>query len=387
MASILDTVRPGDVISSDLINRIIGMLNEHDALLSASSGGPLSITSLQPPSLRMGETLTVIGSGLSPGGLKRVSIDGVDVQLSAVSGGGSQLAFTVPPILGIPDLGQTVTLTVENLGGATDSATFFLLPGIATNLEASFNITRTTVTPGGNLAPNTNYEFTYSIETFSSKTESYFLEPQLLSPSAGWSVSVKGGQTDVTIPKSQPTPSTTPITLIVRTGPAGGASVTLGLRAKNFNNVTGSSIADPVSIGATPGAPNLDVEFLSPVVQGAVQKFSNGSLYVRTDAAVANQRAIVNPLNVRLKVPGIYTIGTPIVSSGSWTVTVTNNPLTLDTTGTPGAIKPILFNVQGAIGAPDADVEIPVIGAGALPDGSFKFKVKLRADPSNPAPI
>jgi len=389
MAKVLDKVLPGDIISADLMNRIIGAINDHEALLSASTGGSLDITSVQPVVLRMGEELKVFGTGLDPGTLKRISIDGNDVQLSSLKAGSGAtlLAFDVPPILGIPDAGKTVVLTVENKGGASASEPFFLLPGLPTNLEASFNITRTTVTPGGALAANTSYEFTYSIEAFTSRSESYLLEPKLLSASAGWSVAVKAGATEISIPKSQPTPSTTPVVLVVTTGPAGGASLTLGVRAKNFAGVTGSSVADPVAIGSTPGAPNLDVEFLSPTVLGSVQKFSNGSLYIRIDANVANQKATVNPLNVRLKTPGIYTIGTPVVSNANWTVTIMNNPATFDTTGTPNAIKGVIFTVSAQAGAPDADVEIPVTGAGPLPDGSFKFKAKLRADPSNPSPL
>ena len=389
MATVLDKVLPGDIISADLINRIIGVINDHDALLSSSTpGGGLDITSLQPPVVRMGEELKVLGSGLSPSGLKRVAIEGNDIPLGTlVSPTANLLSFIVPPILGIPDLGKNVTLTIETLGGASDSAVFFLLPGIATNLEATFNITRTTVSPGGALAASTTYDFTFAVEAFTSRDETWLLQPQLLAPSPGWSVVVKSGATEVFIPKSQPAPSTTPVVLAVTTGVAGGAGVTLGLRSKNFVGVSGSSPPDAVSIGATPGAPNLDVEFLSPTVLGNVQKFANGSLYIRTDALASNQRATVSPLNVRLKSPGVYTIGVPVVSNANWTIEITNNPMTFDTTGTPNAIKGILFKVAGALGAADADVEIPVTGAGALPDGSFKFKLKLRPDPSNPIPV
>jgi hypothetical protein len=386
MAAILDTVRPGGVITSDLINRIIGMLNQHDALLAASSSGSLSINGVQPLSLRMGDELRVHGSGLASAGLKRVSIEGVDVAPASLTGTDGVLSFLVPPIIGIPDLGQTVTLTVESLAGQADTATFFLLPGVSTTLDADFNFTRTIVTPAGALAANTNFEFTYSIQAFSSRAETYILEPKLMSPSPGWSVAMKAGQTELFIPKSQPTPSTIPVVLIVTTGPAGGASVTLGVRSKNFAGVTGSSPADPVTIGAVPGAPNLDVQFSTPQVLGSVQKYANGSLYIRTDGNVANQKATVNPLNVKLKTGGIYTIGTPIISNASWTVTILNNPLTLDTTGTTDAIRPLMFTVNGASGAADADIEIPVTGADALPDNSFRFKAKLRSDPSNPNP-
>ena len=46
MATIQDNVNPGDVISSDLINRIIAMLNAHEALIINS--GPVRIVSDVP---------------------------------------------------------------------------------------------------------------------------------------------------------------------------------------------------------------------------------------------------------------------------------------------------------------------------------------------------
>jgi hypothetical protein len=387
MAAIPDVVRPGDVISSELLNRIIRLLNEHDAQLGGGTG-PLDISHVLPVVVRMGEELKVFGTGLSPANLKRVSVEGTDVQLASLTTQSDTLiAFPVPPILGIPDAGKTVVVTVENKGGESDHESFFLLPGVATNLEASFKLTRTTVTPGGVLAPSTPYEFNYAIEAFTSRDETYLLEPKLLNAAAGWSVAVKGGSNELLIRRSQPTPSTTPVVLVVTTGPAGGASLSLGLRAKNFANVTGSSMLDPVSIGAQPGAPNLDIEFLSPKVLGSVQKFANGSLYIRTDATVANQKAIINPLNVRLVQPGLYTVQPPVVGDQKWTVTIGNNPPSFDTTGAPNAIWPLTITVTAQAGAPDADVEIPIVGAGSLPDASFKFKVKLRADPSNPSPI
>ena len=51
MATIQDNVNPGDVISSDLINRIIAMLNAHEALIINSgpvSGSAVTIGNLIP---------------------------------------------------------------------------------------------------------------------------------------------------------------------------------------------------------------------------------------------------------------------------------------------------------------------------------------------------
>jgi hypothetical protein len=387
MPLIPDIVRPGDIISADLINRIIRQLNEHDALLSQGTG-PLNITHVQPTVVRMGEELKVFGSGLDPAGLRRISIEGSDVPLSSLATRTDRLiAFNVPPILGIPDTGRTVVLTIENQGRVSDHESFFLLAGIATNLEASFNITRTAVSPTGTLAANQNYEFTFSIEAYTSRDETYLLEPRLLGAPSDWSVSIRSGVNDLLIRRSQPTPSTTTVVLVVRTGASGGGSLALSLRAQNFAGVTGSSMAEPLSIGATPGEANQDVVFLSPTVQGNVQKYSGGSLYIRIDAIVANQIAVINPLQVRLAQPGIYTIGAPVVSDNRWTVTIQNNPMSFNTTGRPNAIENIIFRVAAQANAPDANVEIPITGADSLPSGSFRFQAKLRSDPSNPTPL
>jgi hypothetical protein len=386
MPPILDNVRPGDVITADLINRMIRLINEHEALL-ASGTGTLKITHVTPQVVRMGEELRVFGSGLEPAGLQHISIEGTDVPLASLTTRTDGLiAFPVPAILGIPDAGRTAALSVENRSGAADHASFFLLPGLPTNLEASFTITRTGISPGGQIAANTEYELTYSIEAFTSRDETYVLEPRLLGAPAGWTVSVKGGSNELLIRRSQPTPSTTSVVLVVRTGANGSGTLALGLRSRNFSTVTASSMAEPMAIGTAPEEPNPDIEFLSPTIQGNVQKYSFGSLYIRIDANVANQRATINPLQVRLVRPGVYDIGDPVVSNPAWTVTMLNDPLRFDTSGRPNAIENIRFRVNAAASAADATAEIPINGAGALPSGSFRLQLKLRPDPSNPSP-
>jgi hypothetical protein len=390
MAAIVDKVSPGDVITSELFNRVIDLLNEHDALLAGSTiSGPFKVEKALPPVLRMGEELRVYGSGLDAAGLKDISIEGKSVPLSALKAGSGSglLIFDVPPIIGIPDAGKTVVVTVVNKANESDFASFFLLPGVSTTLDAAFTITRTLVSPGGNLAASTGYDFTFSIEAFSNRDETYILDPKIVGAPAGWTAVVKGGGSEIFIAKSQPTPTTVPVVIRVTTGAAGGGTLSLGIRSKNFVGVTGSSQGEPVAIGATPGSPNLDVEFMSPNILGLVNKFANGSIYVKSDANPTLQKAIINPLKVKLKVGGSYTVGAAIVSNGDWTVAVTGAPFVMDTTGTPNSIQPIVFTVAAKAGAADADLEIPVTGAGPVPDGSFKCKLKLRADPGNPIPL
>jgi len=386
MADIPDIVRPGDVISSDLFNRIISLLNAHEALLSG--GGPITVRNVQPPVRRVGEELNVFGGGLAQSNLGSISVEGSDVAVSAVKPGSSDslLIFDIPPVM-VPPTGKTAVVTVVNKAGASAFGSFYLLPAIQADLQATLNINRTMVSPGGVLAVTTAYEFTFSIEAFTSLAETFLLEPKLVGAPNDWSVAVKGGATEILIPQSQPLPSTTTVVVVVTTGAAGGGTLSLGVRAKNFAGKVFSSMGEPITIGSVPGTPNLDVQFMSPTVLGSIQKYTNGSLYIRTDANVANQRAVINPLPVTLKVPGIYTIGTAVISDPKWTVTVNNSPMTFDTTGTPNAIKNLLFTVAAQANAPDANVEIPVTGAGTLPHGSFTFQAKLRSDPSNPNPL
>jgi hypothetical protein len=386
MAMPIESVRPGDLITADLINRLIALVNKHEGLLDAG-GTAVTISQVLPPVARVGEELKVFGSGLEAANLQQISVEDTNVPISQIKPGssGNLLIFDVPALL-VPPTGKTAVVTVQSRSGASAFGSFHVLPAIVANLEASFQISRTAVSPDEPLQPNTAYEFTYAVEAFTSRDETYLLEPRLIGAPSDWSITVKDGVSEILIPRSQPTPSTRPVVVVVTTGATGAASLTLGIRAKNFAGVTGSSMAEDIAIGTQPGAPNLDVEFLSPTVLGSVQKFGNGSLYVRIDSDPSRQFARVN-VDIRFKVPGIYTIQTPVVSDPAWSITVENDPLTFDTTGTPNAIRTLRFTARAAAGAADADLEIPVTGADSLTDGSFRCKLKLRSDPANPNPL
>jgi hypothetical protein len=385
MAAIVDIVRPGDVITSDLMNRIIGLLNQHEAALGGGAA-PIRIDSVQPRVVRVNEELRVFGSGLDASNLQEISVDGnnVPVGVLKLGSGGTVLVFDVPAVL-VPPSGKTAVVSVRNKAGQSAYGSVFVLPSLAANLEATFNITRTVVSPPGAIAASTVYEYTYSIEAFTNLDETYLLEPKLVGAPAGWTVAMKNGATEAFIPRSQPVPSTTPVIVVVTTGSSGGGTLTLGLRAKNHPGVTPSSQPETVTIGGTPTAPNTDVEFLTPTVAGSVQKFANGSLYIQINSNPSLQKAILN-VPVRIKTPGVYAIGAATVGPG-WTVTINNNPTSFDTTGTPNKIETLKFTIVGGASAADGDIQIPVTGAGSLPSGAFTFKAKLRTDPSNPNPV
>jgi len=384
-------VRPGDLISADLMNQLLNDVADLQLRVSqlegASVGTSVKIDRILPAVARMGDELRVFGSGLAAAKLQSISIEGTTIPIWALKQGSSDqlMIFDIPAIIGIPDAGRNAVLTVQSTSSSSDFGTFYLLPGIPTTLQANFNIKRTTVNPAGATVANTSYDYTFSIEAFTSVDESYTIQPQLTNAPADWTAAVKGSA-DLFIAKSTPTSTTTSVVVTLKTGASGTGQLALGLRSKNFATVTGSSMAETVTIGVAPPPPNLDVDFLTPTVLGSVQKFSAGSLYIQIDQNVANQVAKINPLQVRLKQPGRYNIGNPVVSDQRWTVTITNASRVIDTTGTPNAIMPLRFDVNATAGAPDATASIAITGDGTLPSGTFTFALKLRANPSNPVP-
>ncbi len=152
MATILDTVRPGDVISSDLLNRIIGLLNEHDALLSGGGGGSPSVTLITgfSPQLQqnVGRNLTIFGNFDFPLATNALSIDSVPISPAAFLAGSNnlQLIVTVPTTISVPPATtRPVQVRIVNSKG-TDQRAFTLLPEVPGLPSPSINDARDTNT-------------------------------------------------------------------------------------------------------------------------------------------------------------------------------------------------------------------------------------------------
>ena len=135
MAVINDVVRPGDVISSDLLNRIIALLNEHDAAIGGGGTGPGNlITGFSPPvEQNVGRTLTVFGQFDFPLGTNIVSIDGVPILPSQflLGSGSDRIHFAIPTSIAVPAGGsRSVIVRVVNSHGTGERA-YTLRPPIA----------------------------------------------------------------------------------------------------------------------------------------------------------------------------------------------------------------------------------------------------------------
>jgi hypothetical protein len=123
MAVINDIVRPGDVITSELLNRIIGMLNEHDALISAGSTGGtgVAITGFVPnPPFQALQDIEILGAnfGFSTGATV-VTFDVTPVTAFKLGSTDTSLLIAVPNLTGLGS-GKDVLLRISN---GTTSAT------------------------------------------------------------------------------------------------------------------------------------------------------------------------------------------------------------------------------------------------------------------------
>jgi hypothetical protein len=123
MAIITDIVRPGDVITSDLINRIIGTLNQHDALISAGPivGTGVTITNFVPsPPFQAGQDIEIQGSnfGFSSGSTV-LKFDNTPVNAFKLGSNDSSLLINVPFLSGLGS-GRDVFLSISN--GTTSAA-------------------------------------------------------------------------------------------------------------------------------------------------------------------------------------------------------------------------------------------------------------------------
>jgi hypothetical protein len=115
MALIHDVVRPGDVITSDLINRIIGTLNQHDALITAQPGGTaVTITAFAPsPPFQIGQAIEIQGTnfGFSTGSTV-LTFDATPVTAFKLGSSNSALLIDVP-LLNV-GTGKDVVLLLSN---------------------------------------------------------------------------------------------------------------------------------------------------------------------------------------------------------------------------------------------------------------------------------
>jgi hypothetical protein len=130
MANDLPQVRPGDVISSDLINLIITKLQALEQTIG-SGGTNVAISGFDPPNQQAaGQILTVKGLNfLFPPTNNRVTVGDIVINDFRPDSNTTQLKFVLPQSIPVAPGGQNVPIRVENSQGS-DQKLYRLMPAI-----------------------------------------------------------------------------------------------------------------------------------------------------------------------------------------------------------------------------------------------------------------
>jgi hypothetical protein len=136
MTTSVSDVKPGDLISSDLMNYVLGKLIEFDGRISTleaggTQAGRVVITSFDPPAQQAaGQILSVFGSNFAfPPSSNAVSVDDASVTDFRPDSTGSLLKFVVPTSLNVPAAGKNAKITITNSQG-TSNALYRILPAV-----------------------------------------------------------------------------------------------------------------------------------------------------------------------------------------------------------------------------------------------------------------
>jgi hypothetical protein len=126
------SVRPGDVISSDLMNYVLTKLAEFDARLSKLEAGSVSgnvqIASFDPPlQQNAGRPLTIYGSNFAvPASVNLVMLGNYQITSFTSPNSATVLNFTIPNDF-VPPADGNVSVTISNSQGKT-TALYKVLP-------------------------------------------------------------------------------------------------------------------------------------------------------------------------------------------------------------------------------------------------------------------
>lgn len=195
MAETFPRVQPGDLITADLMNRILAALEGMDGRVTKlegadSSGGGKApvITGLMPSGqIRVGQDLTVLGKNFNQPAVNNiVTIDNVRIMQFRFASNDTQLSFFIPQVTGLPSQGKLVTLTVSHEHGLA-STQFTLLPELTLptgRVEVVYEVAP--ILPEGepNILGNRSYIFGFSLTSFTDKEATYQVVPNV--SGTGW---------------------------------------------------------------------------------------------------------------------------------------------------------------------------------------------------------
>jgi hypothetical protein len=277
----LVTVKPGDLITADLMNLIIAALESLDSRVSkleaVGSGGTVVIASIFPSGpLQLGQQIQVLGQNFAvPATLNTVSIDGVLIERFDPGSDDTRLLFNIPlTIQGVP---KEATLTVRNqIGVASWTLTLVTAQQIPTGHMVITNESGSL----GTIQVGNPYTLKYKLDSQTDISETYrltavFSNPAGTASAADWTANTslfKNGTPLTSSPLITIDPASPVHVRLQVTIPVGATSVNAALLVQSLNNdaqLTTASSPTPLVVGSTPPVNDPRVSFTLEPFGGA----------------------------------------------------------------------------------------------------------------------
>ena len=370
MTRLLDDVKPGDLITSEVFNKLLVGLSDLDDRVTAlegavPSGGPVVITQVVPAGpVRMGDELRLIGRSFGIPGLNSVNINNTPVTNFKSGSNDTLLIFDIPAVQGIPPAGQTVSVNLSNSNGFA-SATIFLLPGQPSLPTGQIFVAMAQPPTVPTVLSPQDLFFGFAITGVTSMDEVYSVTPRV---DLGWrAVLVAADDSEISpqeiaIPQGNPPQGVNTTFRVKVSVPAGTPSTTVG----QFN-VTVAAKRNPTQLRSV--SPTLAITVGSPppgaqndiiIARGTV--FQPGVLVGDVVQVPTNQQVRVD-FSAMIKTAGSYVITTPVQfsSPAGWNAIVVGGGTLLPTS--PNSNNLVSIVLTASAGASPTTMTVRIASA------------------------
>ncbi|MDQ1639058.1 MAG: hypothetical protein QOF62_2397 [Pyrinomonadaceae bacterium] len=386
-------VRPGELITAELINQILAELEALEARIAkletagpvVPSGEPV-ITGLQPSSrVPIQSELRIMGRNFGLPSSNVVTIDGVPVRQFKAGSTDTLLIIDVPLIAGVTEQGKTVILTVSNPQGFSQTS-LVIVPAVQTIPTGSLFATLSQSPSEPQLLAGQSYTFVFAVKAFTNMDEAFTLTPTV---STGWAVTIVDSNNapipaEIRIPKSDPPAGTireVRVRVAIPAGPGPGTTAQLKLAVASKLNPTGLRITsggDTITVGQPPPPPQrVTVSFsavLKPAGAPAASRDENNVLVIPvTGTTYRVDFSVMNPD------PGTYNyVFTP--PGGLWTARIEGASSSGVLAANQGAL--VITSLSAQAGAAPANLILRVVKADdATVFGQFTQPIRLQLAP------
>jgi hypothetical protein len=342
-----DRVQPGDLISSEFVNRLLDeveSLGTRVEALESAGGSPTApvITDRFPQGdIRVRSELRLIGRNfLVPSHLNTVTIDGLSLTSFLAGSSDTQLIFDIPPTFtGLP---KNVTVTVTNRNGSART-TIRLLPEVEVPL-GKLVITDQTPDLGEAVQVGHSYLFQFLLDSQTTIPETYTVQPVFTNANGAQASAWRSGTALIGGTQVRITPQD-PVTIGARvTVPAGAVSVDFAMAAEAQNstdpslNVTSSvrSLVIGQSQAVSDPRVKLQLAQIGPFdPQGNPAQMRNALIDGQQGVEVRFGQSGQLPVDVfDIQVQGTYRYEATIENAGTmWTFANPNPPETQEGAG------------------------------------------------------